>query len=259
MNPQENPPAGRPPGIYWLIAALIVAYVAACTGHRDNIWRTDAWEHHRVIKALTEDFWHPGNPTYPIDTPTPRYSPYSVFWASVCLATGMDPYDALSLAGTMNTVILLLAVPFLLARSGRPGDSAAALLVMISLYGGIPETTNSYALSDLSWHEVNFSAASFAWSLILLGGLPGIRPGGVGVALDPRDGAPLGVTMLDHPMTGSWAQFGLWLFALAAPRTGACGCSRWSSPWKPPRSWSAWPGPGSASCRPCGIKAPSCM
>jgi hypothetical protein len=209
--------ADRTPRVYWLLAALLLAYVAACTGHRDNIWGADAWEHHRVFKALAEDLWHPGNPTYAIDTPSARYSPYAVFWASVCRATGLDPYHALSLAGTVNTGLLLLGVPFLLARFGEARSSAAVLAVMVFLYGGIPGTTNSYALADLPWHEVNFSAASFAWGLILLGTFRGCLRREWGLASVPIMVLLTALTVLDHPMTGSWAQAGLWLFALAAP------------------------------------------
>jgi len=207
----------REPRVYWLLAAILVAYVAACTGNRDNIWGADAWEHHRVIKALTENLWHPGNPTYATDTPSPRYSPYAVFWATVCRATGLDPYEALSLAGTVNTGLLLLGVPFLLARFGEARSSAAVLLVMVSLYGGIPGTTGSYALADLPWHMVNFSASSFVWVLILLGVFQGHVRREWGYFSVPVMVALSVITMLDHPMTGSWGQFGLWLFALAAP------------------------------------------
>jgi hypothetical protein len=207
----------RTPRVYWLLAALLLGYVAACTGHRDNLWGADAWEHHRVFKALAEDLWHPGNPTYAIDTPSARYSPYAVFWASVSRATGLDPYHALSLAGTVNTAILLLGVPFLLGRFGEARSSAAVLGVMIFLYGGIPGTTNSYALADLPWHEVNYSAASFAWGLILLGTFQGYLRREWGPASIPVMVLLTAMTVLDHPMTGSWAQAGLWLFALAAP------------------------------------------
>src|SRR5262249_11499849 len=149
------------------------------------------------------------------DTPSARYSPYAVFWAAVCRATGLDPYRALSLAGTVNTGLLFLGVPFLLARFGEARCSAAALLVMVSLYGGIPQITNSYALADLPWHMVNFSASSFVWVLILLGVFQGYIRREWGYLSVPMMVALSAITMLDHPMTGAWGQLGLWLFALA--------------------------------------------
>ena len=207
----------RTPWIYWLFAAVLVAYVAACTGNRENVWASDSWEHHRVFKTLTENLWHPGNPTHAIDVPSARYSPYSVFWATVCRTTGLDPYRALSMAGTINTVVMLIGVPFLLARFGEARSSAAALLVMISLYGGIPGTTNSYAFSDLPGHMVNFSATSFAWCLIMLGVFQGYARGEWGYLSIPILVALSALTVLDHAMTGAWGQFSLWLFALTAP------------------------------------------
>jgi hypothetical protein len=217
MCPQLDPETDRAPRVYWLLGAIVVAYVVACTGGRDNLWGADSWEHHRAFRALTRDLWHPGNPTFAIDTPSARYTPYSVFWALVSRATGLDPYDALSLAAAVNTGLLVLSVPFLLGRFGEARSSAAALLVMVSLYGGAPGTTNSYALADLPVHQVNFSAACFSWVLILLGVFQGYVRGEWGVSSVPLMVALSVLTMLDHGMTGSWGQFSLWLFVLMSP------------------------------------------
>src|SRR5258708_1987505 len=92
----------RTPITYWILGALVAIYVAACTGQRDNKWGADAWEHHRVVLALTHHLWHPGNPTYALDVPSVRYSPYMIGWAIVCRTTGIDPYNALSAAAVMR-------------------------------------------------------------------------------------------------------------------------------------------------------------
>lgn len=83
MSRQPDPCTVRTPRVYWLLGGFLVAYVAVCTPGRDNMWGTDGWEHHRALKALTDDLWHPGNPSYLIDTPSARYTPYSVFWAMI--------------------------------------------------------------------------------------------------------------------------------------------------------------------------------
>jgi hypothetical protein len=217
MSRQPDPCTVRTPRVYWLLGGFLVAYVAVCTPGRDNMWGTDGWEHHRALKALTDDLWHPGNPSYLIDTPSARYTPYSVFWAMISRATGLDPYDVLSLAATANTVVLVLAVPFLLGRFGEARSSAAALVVMVGLYGGRPATSSSYALADLPWHQVNFSAASFAWVLVLLGVFQGYARGDWGVRSVPIMVALSALTLLDHGITGSWGQFSLWLLVLTAP------------------------------------------
>src|SRR5262245_1766862 len=94
---------GRRDRLFWPVALLLAAYVALCTGHRDNVLEADAWEHHRAVVALVHDLWHPGNPTFAGDTPSIRYSPYSVGLALVCRSTGLDPWDALSAAAVFNT------------------------------------------------------------------------------------------------------------------------------------------------------------
>jgi hypothetical protein len=55
------------PWTFWLLGAALVVYVALCTPYRENVTSADAWEHHRAIKALTENLWQPGNPTYATD------------------------------------------------------------------------------------------------------------------------------------------------------------------------------------------------
>ena len=40
------------PRSFWLLGLALVAYVALITGQRDNNWGTDAWEHHRGVRAL---------------------------------------------------------------------------------------------------------------------------------------------------------------------------------------------------------------
>src|SRR5205823_5303460 len=128
------------------------------------------WEHHRVVAALTEKLWKPGNPTYASDIPSVRYSPYTVGLALLCRATGMEPYKALSTAAVINTLLLIAGVLLLLRQFREAASAGAALLVMVALWGGAPGYANSYALADLPWQQVNPSAFAFgltllAWSL----------------------------------------------------------------------------------------------
>ena len=66
----------------------------------------DAWEHHRVIVALTRDLWHPGNPTYAtrraID---PLLALFGCAALLICRQHRLDPYDALSGAAVFNTAL----------------------------------------------------------------------------------------------------------------------------------------------------------
>src|SRR5512142_1283709 len=138
---------------YLTLGTLLVIYVALCTRWRDSLWGADAWEHHRAIVALVEDLWHPGNPTYATRDPSIRYSPYTVVQAVICRMTGLSPYDVLSGAAVVNTLLLVVGIWVLLQEFGEEPSAAAALIVMVGLYGGAPGYANSYALADLPWHQ----------------------------------------------------------------------------------------------------------
>ncbi|MBX3358688.1 MAG: hypothetical protein KF745_09690 [Phycisphaeraceae bacterium] len=223
----------RPGALYWLLAAALVAYVALCTGNRDNKIGADAWEHHRVLVALTNNIWNPGNPTQASDEPSIRYSPSNVALAAVCRLTGADPYRALSAMAVVNTVLLVAGVALLLAGFGRAGAAGSALLIMVSLYGGAPAYANSYALSDLPWHQVNPSALSFALALIMMAALRRVLLGGSAWVWGAVVSLLLPVAVLDHAMTGIFAAVGLGVIAvLGEPRrrwpaiavVGIAGC-----------------------------------
>ncbi|MEX2219967.1 MAG: hypothetical protein WD749_14540 [Phycisphaerales bacterium] len=210
--------------LFWALGALLVAYVALCTGQRDNLLEADAWEHHRAIVALVADFWQPGNPTFGGDAaaiPSIRYSPYFVGMVAFARATDLDPWHILSAAAVFNTLLLVVGVRALLGALGRPEVSGVALLVMVGLYGGAPGYANSYALADLPWHQVNPSAFAFglvllAWSLFL--GLASGRAPKAGWFILPLLFA---TAMLDHPMTGALGFLGLGIFSVFGAASGA--------------------------------------
>src|SRR5688572_1184120 len=208
-------PERRGPGLlYWVLTVALTGYVALCTTHRDNVRDADAWEHHRAIVALTQDLRNPGNPTYPGDIPSIRYSPYVLVQAALCRWTGIDPWDMLSAAAVVNTLLLCLGAWAVLAALGRAPASGLALLVMVSVYGVAPGYANSYALTDLPWHQVNPSAFAFgvvllSWALLLHLRRRGAR----WWAWSPL---PVMATLalLDHPMTGCLGILGLAVFSV---------------------------------------------
>jgi hypothetical protein len=207
---QENPS-------YLVVGSALVTYVALCTGWREGIPQADAWEHHRAIIALTENIRYPGNPTYATEDPSIRYSPYTVAQALVCRATGWAPYDILSGAAVVNTLLLVVGVRVLLAEFGEAASAATALIVMISLYGGTPAYANSYALADLPWQQVNPSALALAltpYTWVLFRRSPRTRWFGPALAMAT---ALATVTLLDHAMTGLFTLVGLLVIALTLP------------------------------------------
>ncbi|MBI5093015.1 MAG: hypothetical protein HZB26_11325 [Candidatus Hydrogenedentes bacterium] len=206
--------SGRDKLAFWLAGAALVAYVACLTGQRENAPFADAWEHHRVIRALTENLWDPGNPTFDSEIPSIRYSPYFIAQALICRTTGIDAYRIQSVVAVLNTILLVLAIRGFL-RSFKEGRAAAtALIVMVCLYGAAPGWAGSYALSDLPWHQVNPSAFSlplviFAWTLFRRFNTRGWRDYSW-----PLIALLLTEAMLDHAMTGAFGF--VFLFVLAA-------------------------------------------
>jgi hypothetical protein len=163
-----------------------------------------------------EDLWHPGNPTYATQDPSIRYSPYTVVQAVICRMTGLSPYDVLSGAAVVNTLLLVVGIWVLLQEFGEAPSAAAALIVMVGLYGGAPGYANSYALADLPWHQVNPSAFGFAltpflWVLFRRTACAG-RTGPALLVVSVL----AAIAMLDHPMTGLFALLGLLVIALTA-------------------------------------------
>lgn len=213
------PRVGSPkaPAWFWLLAIALVFYVALCTSQRDNKAGADAWEHLRALRALTEQLWHPGNPTFASSEPSVRYSPYLVALAVVSTKTGIQRYDVLSAAAVLNVILLIVSLYCLLAAFEQQASAGAVLFVMISLWGAAPGYANSYAFSDLPWNEVNASAFSFpmvlfAWSLLqrtVTHGWTYLRS--ILIVL------LVSFSTLDHGMTGAFGVAGLLVIAVCAP------------------------------------------
>jgi len=211
----ESAISSRTPLAYWILGAVLLCYVAACTSHRDNLRGADAWEHHRVLQALARNLQHPGNPTYAVDTPSVRYSPYFVLQAILVRWSAIDPYLMLSAAAVVNTALLIFALWALLASFDERGSAALVLMTVVGLYWVAPGYANSLALADLPWLQVNPSAWSFAWVVccwaIFKRSLDRGRPA-VWILL----GITLLLTMcvLDHAMTAVFGVLGLGVIAM---------------------------------------------
>src|SRR5215472_9440077 len=121
----ENENKAKAPVSFWITGVLLTAYVAACTGQRENNLGADAWEHLRVLHVLSQQLWHPGNPTFASDLPSVRYSPYMVGLALVCRTTGADAYNVLSFAAVLNTCLLILSLWSLLSMFGEQASATA--------------------------------------------------------------------------------------------------------------------------------------
>ncbi|MGD0118366.1 MAG: hypothetical protein ABSD30_09890 [Candidatus Binatus sp.] len=203
---------------FWLLAIVLVVYVAACARFRDNNLEADAWEHLSVLHALTENPWNPGNPTYDLDIPSVRYSPYFVGLAFVCRLTHIDPYSALTAAAVLNTCLLILGIWLFLSSFDEAASAAAALFVVVTLYGSPPGYANSLALSDLPLLAVNPSAFSLPLVLISWSIFRRIVIRGRGAVEFVAISLLLACAVLDHAMTGVFGLMGLFVLAFAGDR-----------------------------------------
>ena len=208
-------PSGGIPRSYWVFGLALVAYVGMITGQRDNHWQTDAWEHHRGVRAISANLLERRNPTYATDDQTPRYGPYVVALGAISRWTGIDPFHALSIGAVANTLLLIGGIAWFVAAIELPGAANALLVVMVSLYGSIPRTTNSYALADLPWHQVNPSACAFALTLFAWGFFFQFRRRPT-VWMWPAQVLLISFVMLTHGLTGAFCFFGMFCFAAFA-------------------------------------------
>jgi hypothetical protein len=204
---------------YWVLCMVLVTYVGWLSPQRSESLLADAWEHHRVVKALTEKLWSPSNPTYATDDPSVRHSPYSVALAVICRATDLSPYTMLTFAAAMNTLALLAALWWFLAGFGQQRSGFGVVICIIFLYGAAPGYANSLALSDLPWLMVNPSAFTMAlnfvgWSIFWRAGDSRL---GTKLSAWITVAALIALGTLTHGMTGVLGGLGIAAMAVVAP------------------------------------------
>lgn len=151
---------------YVILTVGLALFIAIVSPFRSEMQDADAWEHHRAIKALVDENFAPGNPTYASDEPSVRYSPYSVALATICRATGIDAYTILTIAGVASWLLLCGGIWWLLRTFQEETAGPYVLAFLVLFYGVAPGYANSFALSDLPWHQVNPSAFSMALNFI---------------------------------------------------------------------------------------------
>ena len=212
---QAAPRTAGIPRSCWVFGVALVAYVGLITGQRDNHWQADAWEHHRGVRAISRNLLERRNPTYATDDGTPRYGPYLVALGALSRWSGVDPFHALSIGAIANTVLLVGGIAWFVTAIGLPGAANALLVVMVSLYGSIPRTTNSYALADLPWHQVNPSACAFALTLFAWGFFFQFQRRAA-IWKWPAQVLLVSFVMLTHGLTGAFCFFGMFCFAAFA-------------------------------------------
>ncbi len=205
---------GRVPGrLYLWLSVALALYVGLLTGNRSERMDADAWEHHRAILAMSENPWHPLNPTYATDDPSIRYSPYTLALALVVRHTPLDAYEALSVAAVFNTLLLTLALWGWLNAYGLGRAAPLVLACVLFLYGEPPGYANSLALSDLPWHQVNPSALVMPLMLLAWAWLKQISGRGLTLYV-ALTSVLLAASVISHGMSGLAGAFGMFITAM---------------------------------------------
>jgi hypothetical protein len=181
------------------------------------LWGADAWEHHRVVLALSEDLFNAKNPTYASEQPSIRYSPYSVALAAASVALGQDTYDVLSAAAVLNMLGLIIGLRLLLGAFDELGVATYALLMIVALWVVAPGYASSTALSDLPWHEVNPSAFGFSVTLIVWAITRWIARGVLSPAWFVAIGPLFAAVFLSQAITGAVCALGLAMMLVICP------------------------------------------
>ncbi len=202
---------------YLALSAVTVVGVAIQTANGQ--WSTDMWQHVAVVRELIARPFDPTHPLVRAATTHPNYSPYTVGLGLFGHVTGLGAVTVLSLAAVPNVVLLCAALwVFTVEITDNRRAPFWALLFMLLLWGFEP--LRSSGLFGLN--SIGFGApypSTFAAPIAL-----GTLTAALRACRDPRArwfvgvAAGLALTMVVHPITGSWLAAGLVAVAVARAR-----------------------------------------
>ncbi|MFF1735633.1 hypothetical protein [Streptomyces sp. NPDC058247] len=216
------------PLVLLLLLALLVALAIRLP------WAGDLGIHAATVERLRHDLLDPGNPLVDEKTPSPYYSPWTVFLGVLADVTGLGTFTVLRIAALISLTLLVTGVwrftgtftEASASRSRRTATAALVLLCLLLLWGTSPFNwsgflgLNSLALT-VSYPSTFALGASFHFWTLLRGALArGCgAPGFLGLGL------LWSVILLSHQFSGVVASFGA-LAMVAGAR-----------PWPAPAVW----------------------
>ncbi|MBN2411428.1 hypothetical protein JXQ31_07020 [candidate division KSB1 bacterium] len=128
---------------YLLLSVFITVLMISST--MNGLWVGDFWEHSAVVRELSTHPFSPGHPLLAIDKSHAFYSPYSLTVALFARLCHLDPVAALSIAGMVNLVLLLISLwLFVGLMFENKNTGFYALLFMLLLWGQIPWSYSSF-------------------------------------------------------------------------------------------------------------------
>ena len=118
------------------LGALVLCAVYAWRGDVSS----DFWEHAAVVRELAAHPLSPEHPLFSVNATHAYFTPYHLAVALAARVTGLPAMAALSAAGLVNLVLLVLAFRLFLVRLLPRGEATApyALLFAFFLWGREP-------------------------------------------------------------------------------------------------------------------------
>ncbi|MFD7202426.1 hypothetical protein [Streptomyces sp. NPDC059893] len=199
------------PLVLLLLLALLVAVAVRLP------WAGDLGIHAATVERLRHDLLDPGNPLVDEKTPSPYYSPWTVFLGVLADVTGLGTFTVLRIAALISLTLLVTGVwrftaAFTDASMGRARRTAVTVLVLLCLLllWGTSQFNwsgflglNSLALT-VSYPSTFALGVSFhLWAL-----LRGALARGSGLPVFLGLGLLWSVILLSHQFTGVVASFG---------------------------------------------------
>lgn len=151
QTPSTNTPerAARLPlaGSYTILCLILLAPAVFFVVVRPWGPTADFWETAAAVRAVAQDFLHPGNPL--LDLPgntSPRFTPYTLLWGAV-MKLGLDIFATMALAGLANFALFVTGLfRFLRGEFRSQTLPAYVLIVMLVVWGTGYGQANAYQL-----------------------------------------------------------------------------------------------------------------
>lgn len=203
-----------------LAAALFLAMLSeSVVQTRDGSWVGDFWEHSAVVRELAAHLVDPRQPLLALDAAHAFFSPYALALAAATRVTGVSPVTVLGVAGMLNLVLLLTALPrFVRLFTARAFAPFLTLLFTLFLWGSQPLVYSGFlhfgVVGLVLPYPSTFATAATLWATVLWAEHLA-RPRTLRLVLVATIGV---VVVLTHPVAGLFLVTLLAAFAVQRPR-----------------------------------------
>ncbi|MFF2508473.1 hypothetical protein ACFVTY_34685 [Streptomyces sp. NPDC058067] len=202
-------------------AALLVLVLLVAVALRLP-WQGDLGIHAATVERLRHHLTDPGNPLVDANTPSPYYSPWTVFLAVLADVTGVGTFVVLKIAALISLTLLVTGVWRFVGTFADPSDEGAAgrarrgavtalvLLCLLFLWGtSLFKWSGFLGLNSLALTVAYPSTFALGASFHLWALLRRALARGAGLPAFLGIGLLWSVILLSHQFTGVVASFGV--------------------------------------------------